>query len=160
MWAVHSIGRVGVSISARVGSQHSAEHAAGRAAKAKESASSPTIFSKFYKSASIHPAAPKAPQARSRRPSAGTARYPPAEPVLAKGLAGIGRPGPERARRRGRSGPPTPRPCQYSERKGVQDRGGVAGGVDFHHADEVPRIEMYSQFCAKNLFSFLGVRQF
>jgi len=42
--AIHSIGRVGVSISAGVGSQHSAEQAAGRAAKAKESTSSPTIF--------------------------------------------------------------------------------------------------------------------
>ena len=73
--ASHSIGRVGVSISARVGSQHSAEQAAGRAAKAMASASPPYYFSAdFINQHQYTLAAPKALQARSRSPLARTAR--------------------------------------------------------------------------------------
>ena len=139
--ASHSIGRVGVSISARVGSQHSAEQAAGRAAKAMASASPPYYFSAdFINQHQYTLAAPKALQARSRSPLARSAKHPAAGSAPAKGLAGIGRPGSAGATSRAGSWPMTPLPQNAARKTGVQDRGRVAGVLGPHDADEIPGI--------------------
>ena len=133
--ASHSIGRVGVSISARVGSQHSAEQAAGRAAKAMASASPPYYFSADFINQHQYTRRrrrPRRPEAAPRRPGAPGSW--PARSVPANGLAGIGRPGSAQGEeaREGLAADPAPR--KRRPREGVEDRGRVAGVVNPHHA--------------------------
>jgi hypothetical protein len=98
----------------------------------------PNYFSiAFINQPQYSPAAPEAPQAESRRPSAGTARYPPAPSAPAKGPAGIDRPGSARERRRGRGRPPIRRRGNAVRKTGVEDRDWVADVLGSHDADKV-----------------------